>query len=220
MSTSNTPQDHLHLLQLQQALMLHQYQYTNNNTSSGPDTTDSLSPPGSPRSDVKRAKSGNSQPTISGNLNLLPGNSLITVPIRLPLSVAANAQYPYNSSLSSSSPSTLSPCSSNSTLPPSMPQSASSNQINHQPYGTNSTHPNQSIHRPQGLKLPQSQSLNLFPTSCLLSQQQLQDSTPNENIDKVFFFFDVITTQDKIAKVRLKELLCTVKRWYSLFLEY
>ena len=210
MPTSNTPQDHLHLLQLQQALMLHQYQYTNNNTSSGPDTTDSLSPPVSPRSEGKRAKSGNSQPTISGNLNLLPGNSLITVPIRLPLSVAANAQYPYNGSLSSSSPSTLSPCSSNSTLPPSMPQSASSNQINHQPYGTNSTHPNQSSHRPQGLKLPQSQSLNLFPTSCLLSQQQLQASTPNENIDKVFFFFDVITTQDKIAKVRLKELLCTV----------
>ena len=140
----------------------------------------------------------------NGNLNLLPGQSLITVPIRLPLSVTANTAYGYNGSLSSSSPSTLSPCSSNSTLPiGTLPQSASSNQVNlhHAAHATNSVYPNQSSNRPHGLKLPQSQSLNVFPPSVSLMSQH-QQTTPSENIDKAFFFFDVITTQEKITKVR------------------
>ena len=199
MSAGNTPQEHIQLLQFQHALLLQQQCL--NNTSSGPDTTDSLSPPTSPLLGKRKSGSNKNQALGSKNLNLLPGNSLITVPIRLPLSVASNAPYGYNGSLSSSSPSTLSPCSSNSTLPPTIPQSASSNQVNQQqPATTNHVH--QSTNRPQGLKLPQSQSLNVFPSASLIPYQPPQSSTPSEHIDKVFFFFDVITTQDKIAKVR------------------
>ena len=164
-----------------------------------------LSPPTSPLVGKRKTGSSNSHTLGSSNINLLPGQSLITVPIRLPLSVAYNAPYGYNGSLSSSSPSTLSPCSSNSTLPPTIPQSASSNQVNQQQLATNQVH--QSSHRPQGLKLPQSQSLHVFPSASLMPYQP-QSSTPSENIDKVFFFFDVITTQDKIAKVR---------RWNSIY---
>ena len=209
MSAGNTPQEHMQLLQFQHALLLQQ-QYVNN-TSSGPDTTDSLSPPTSPLLGKRKSGSSKNQALGSNNLNLLPGNSLITVPIRLPLSVASNAPYGYNGSLSSSSPSTLSPCSSNSTLPPTIPQSASSNQVNQQQL--NATNPvHQSSNRPQGLKLPQSQSLHVFPSASLVPYQPSQsNTTPSENIDKVFFFFDVITTQDKIAKVR---------KWYCFQIEY
>ena len=200
MSTNNTPLEHLQLLQYQQALLLQQHQQYGN--SSGPDTTDSLSPPVSPFSGKRKSSSINHD---NGNLNLLPGQSLITVPIRLPLSVTANTAYGYNGSLSSSSPSTLSPCSSNSTLPiGTLPQSASSNQVNlhHAAHATNSVYPHQSSNRPQGLKLPQSQSLNVFPPSNVSLMSQHQQTTPSENIDKAFFFFDVITTQEKITKVR------------------
>ena len=195
-SMSTASKEHLQLLQVQQSLLLQQQH--GNNTSSSQDTVDSLSPPTSPFHGKKKI---DNQMSGRGNLNLPPGHSVITVPIRLPLSVAINTPYGYNGSLSSSSPSTLSPCSSNSTLPPTIPQSASSNQVNQGQHAMNNTHLHQSTNRPQGLKLPQSQSLNVFPSSSLMYQQQHQ-ITPSENIDKLFFFFDVITTQEKIAKVR------------------
>jgi hypothetical protein len=76
----------------------------------------------------------------------------------------------------SSSPSTLSPSSSNS-LP--------------------------SISRPQVLKLPQSHSLNTFPSNQNGGQQPTLASAASytEEIDRLIFFFDVMSTQEKIAKV-------------------
>ena len=70
----------------------------------------------------------------------------------------------------SSSPSTLSPASSNS-LP--------------------------SISRPQNLKLPQSHSLNTFPN--MNNKEAIAMET--EELSRLIFFFDVMSTQEKIAKV-------------------
>ena len=69
----------------------------------------------------------------------------------------------------SSSPSTLSPASSNS-LP--------------------------SISRPQNLKLPQSHSLNTFPN--MNNKETMMEA---EDLSRLIFFFDVMSTQEKIAKV-------------------
>ncbi len=81
------------------------------------------------------------------------------------------------SSTMSSSPSTLSPASSNS-LP--------------------------SISRPQNLKLPQSHSLNAFPAASNMinkEQQQAMIMMETEELNRLIFFFDVMSTQEKIAKV-------------------
>ena len=71
----------------------------------------------------------------------------------------------------SSSPSTLSPASSNS-LP--------------------------SISRPQNLKLPQSHSLNTFPNN---NKVPSGASETESELNRLIFFFDVMSTQEKIAKV-------------------
>ena len=86
------------------------------------------------------------------------------VPPFLPLTTTTTT----GSSTMSSSPSTLSPASSNS-LP--------------------------SISRPQNLKLPQSHSLNTFPAS------SNKDSAEAAELNRLIFFFDVMSTQEKIAKV-------------------
>ena len=150
------------LLQLQRSLMHASNQNVVQNS-------DSASPPSSPSHNTSKGSSSH----------------FVAVPFRLPLSVATNIGTGGGSL--STSPSTLSPCSSNS-LPSSsnMPHSASSQQL-----FQNQNHPV----RPQGLKLHMSQSMQAFTSS-------KGGQTPAENKDKLFFFFDVIMTQEKIAKVK------------------
>lgn len=57
------------------------------------------------------------------------------------------------------------------------------------PASSNSLPP---ISRPQNLKLPQSHSLNTFPAS---------NNKEAEELNRLIFFFDVMSTQEKIAKV-------------------
>ena len=88
------------------------------------------------------------------------------------------------SSSRSGSPSTLSPASSNS-LP--------------------------SVSRPQNLKLPQSHSLNAFPKAAIAGSSSAAGGTAvsaaseaaaqPDDLNRLIFFFDVMSTQEKIAKV-------------------
>ena len=78
------------------------------------------------------------------------------------------------SSSRSGSPSTLSPASSNS-LP--------------------------SVSRPQNLKLPQSHSLNAFPKAAAGIASEASSSAQPDDLNRLIFFFDVMSTQEKIAKV-------------------
>ena len=144
------------LLQLQQSLL--------QRSNAGHDTAESSASPVS-----------SSSPSHNNR-----GSTFVAVPFRLPLSVAAHIGN--NGGSLSTSPSTLSPCSSNS-LPSSsnLPHSSSSQQLYQFP---------QANQRPS--RLPMSHSVHAF------GHQQSQA----ENMDKLFFFFDVIMTQEKIAKVK------------------
>ena len=51
-----------------------------------------------------------------------------------------------------------------------------------------------SVSRPQNLKLPQSHSLNAFPNKA-------SGAEAPDDLNRLIFFFDVMSTQEKIAKV-------------------
>ena len=114
--------------------------------------------------------------------------SFVAVPFRLPLSVAAHmgggSSGHGNGGSLSTSPSTLSPCSSSNTTSSSnaFPHSASSQQLYHL-RNDNTTR--------QQHKMASSKSAHAFPPN----------AKTNKTSDKLFFFFDVIMTQEKIAKV-------------------
>ena len=113
--------------------------------------------------------------------------SFVAVPFRLPLSVAAHmgGGSCHNNDSLSTSPSTLSPCSSSNATTSSsnaFPHSASTQQLYHLRNDNSSSRQH---------KIPSSKSVHAFPPS----------SKSNKTSDKLFFFFDVIMTQEKIAKV-------------------
>ena len=113
--------------------------------------------------------------TTSSSSSLVGGGPRGIPPPFLPLTTTTTT----GSSTLSSSPSTLSPASSNS-LP--------------------------SISRPQNLKLPQSYSLNTFPASAAASvsvnnREAMMSLMEAEELNRLSFFFDVMSTQEMIAKV-------------------
>ena len=114
--------------------------------------------------------------------------SFVAVPFRLPLSVAAHMGDGNGGSLSTS-PSTLSPCSSSNTSSSNaFPHSTSSQQLYHL-RNDNTTR--------QQHKMASSKSAHAFPPN----------AKTNKTSDKLFFFFDVIMTQEKIAKVVVSQTL-------------
>lgn len=106
--------------------------------------------------------------TSNSNSSSIAGGGALPAPPFLPLTMTTTTG---GSSTLSSSPSTLSPASSNS-LP--------------------------SISRPQNLKLPQSHSLNTFPS---MNNKESLMMMETEELNRLIFFFDVMSTQEKIAKV-------------------
>lgn len=92
----------------------------------------------------------------------------------------------------SSSPSTLSPCSSNS-IPSSSTNGVGLTGSNVAVGGSTTS----TLARPQVLRLPQSNSFNCFTTAV--------DPPPTSGggSDKLIFFFDIMNTQERIAKVNI-----------------
>ena len=151
----------------------------------GGDTADSASPLSSspnrtsPFTTTTTASTNSSAASTTNNNN---NNSRL--PPFLPLMTSSNTGQILlsgggGSSSRSGSPSTLSPASSNS-LP--------------------------SVSRPQNLKLPQSHSLNAFPkaaTSAIGGAAAVSEasSAQPDDLNRLIFFFDVMSTQEKIAKV-------------------
>ena len=64
-----------------------------------------------------------------------------------------------------------------------------------------------SVSRPQNLKLPQSHSLNAFPSKATTASNTVGGSEaaqqPPDDLNRLIFFFNVMSTQEKIAKVQL-----------------
>ena len=65
-----------------------------------------------------------------------------------------------------------------------------------------------SVSRPQNLKLPQSHSLNAFPSKATTASSNTVGGSeaaqqPPDDLNRLIFFFDVMSTQEKIAKVQL-----------------
>ena len=150
----------------------------------GGDTADSASPLSSspnrtsPFTTTTTASTNSSAASTTNNNNS-------RLPPFLPLMTSSNTGQILlsgggGSSSRSGSPSTLSPASSNS-LP--------------------------SVSRPQNLKLPQSHSLNAFPkaaTSAAVGGAAAvseASSAQPDDLNRLIFFFDVMSTQEKIAKV-------------------
>ena len=117
------------------------------------------------------------QQMVSSNFQVMPGELVNEMSPSSPTNV--------KKSNSSSSPSTLSPCSSNS-----LPSTSSTGVTS----GTSNNNNNCTTTRPQILKLPQSHSLNCFPSDAA-------DNSTKSELDKLSFFFNVLNTQDKISKV-------------------
>ena len=144
----------------------------------GGDTADSASPLSSspnrtsPFTTTTTASTNSSAASTTNNNNS-------RLPPFLPLMTSSNTGQILlsgggGSSSRSGSPSTLSPASSNS-LP--------------------------SVSRPQNLKLPQSHSLNAFPKAAAGIASEASSSAQPDDLNRLIFFFDVMSTQEKIAKV-------------------
>ena len=104
-----------------------------------------------------------------------------------PLSSSPNRMSPFTSTTATSSNSSIK-------VPPFLPlTTATTSSISSSPSTLSPASSNSlpSISRPQNLKLPQSHSLNNFP-----NQKETQ-----EELNRLIFFFDVMSTQEKIAKV-------------------
>ena len=149
-------------------------------------------------------ETGSSASPVSADQSGSPSPSFVAVPFRLPLSVAAHMGAGGGSGGSlSTSPSTLSPCSSNSLSSNNFPHSASSQQLyQHHPHQSHRTSHNDNHHPKNNHKIPSSRSVHAFPASSGKSNK----TTAGSSSDKLFFFFDVIMTQEKIAKVLLNSI--------------
>eukprot|EP00095_Tigriopus_kingsejongensis_P011403 snap_masked-scaffold68_size422247-processed-gene-3.15 protein:Tk11403 transcript:snap_masked-scaffold68_size422247-processed-gene-3.15-mRNA-1 annotation:"isoforms a c f g h-like" len=158
---------------------------------------ESMSPSRSNSPSTNRMSTGSSVATTTTNssnptINTKTNSSQPHLHQGLPTSLSSQAILS-----NSSSPSTLSPCSSNS-LPSSIANGIGSNGV---VAGATT-----SIARPQVLRLPQSNSFNCFrnavdPASILLGGNGSQEPS-----DKLIFFFDIMSTQDKIAKDLQEEI--------------
>ena len=139
-------------------------------------------------------------PAGGGGLNVGAGGSSNSVPHPRTNALPPHLAQAALAAAESSSPSTLSPCSSNSLSSSAASASAAANN-------------NNGPARPQVLRLPQSSSFNTFGQLNSKAENQLQlgplqqgSYTPSaggsSQREKLVFFFDIINTQERIAKVR------------------
>ena len=109
-----------------------------------------------------------------------------------PLSSSPNRMSPFTSTTATSSNSSIK-------VPPFLPLTTSSISSSPSTLSPASSNSLPSISRPQNLKLPQSHSLNTFPASGAASANNNKDT--EQELNRLIFFFDVMSTQEKIAKV-------------------
>ena len=106
-----------------------------------------------------------------------------------PLSSSPNRMSPFTTTTTNSSNSSI------IKVPPFLPlTTATTSSISSSPSTLSPASSNSlpSISRPQNLKLPQSHSLNTFPNN---------NKDTESELNRLIFFFDVMSTQEKIAKV-------------------
>ena len=109
-----------------------------------------------------------------------------------PLSSSPNRMSPFTTTTTNSSNSSI------IKVPPFLPlTTATTSSISSSPSTLSPASSNSlpSISRPQNLKLPQSHSLNTFPNNNKVTSDQ------ESELNRLIFFFDVMSTQEKIAKV-------------------
>ena len=123
-----------------------------------------------------------------------------------PLSSSPNRMSPFTTTTTNSSNSSI------IKVPPFLPlTTATTSSISSSPSTLSPASSNSlpSISRPQNLKLPQSHSLNTFPNNNKVTSDQ------ESELNRLIFFFDVMSTQEKIAKVCKEVMDYTLKETWG-----